>query len=189
MPPPQPPRVTGPLSKKKGANSGSGGNNRGAGNPSNPAPNITSQPGSPCLISFPSAGLPLVGSVGGGCLLSKTNVRAMVGGLLIGTGGILFLGGIAVVVAAGFKKTGALDKVAAGVAFVPGAGPVAAAGIRSAGSPSRRRSEGAARDARMERQLGQPRENRNLREGRGAVRETPAATRRRRTERDQEPPF
>jgi hypothetical protein len=117
----------------------------------------------------------------------------MVGGLLIGGGGLLFVGGMVVLVAAGFKKTGAVDKVAAGVGFVPGVGPVAAAGIRSAARPEQRHAQrkkaGAAEDAQRERQLGQPRENRNLREGRGAVRETPAATRRRRRERDEAPPF
>jgi hypothetical protein len=102
------------------------------------APKVGSDPGSPCLISFPSAGLPLVGSVGGGCLLSKTNVRAMVGGLLIGAGGILFVGGVVVLAAAGFRRTGAVDKAAGGVGFVPGVGPVAAAGIRSAARPQQR---------------------------------------------------
>ena len=101
----------------------------------------------------------------------------MVGGLLLGMGGLIFIGGVVVVVAAGFKKTGALDKVASGLAFVPGAAP-AAAGLRSAGRPGSRRprSDGQSR-------LGEPRENPNLRLGRGAVRETPAATRRRRAER------
>jgi hypothetical protein len=153
-----------------------------------PAPKVGSDPGSPCLISSPS--LPLVGSVGGGCLLSKTNVRAMVGGLLVGAGGILFIGGVVVLAAAGFRKTGAVDKVAAGVGFVPGVGPVAAAGIRSAARPEQRHARRAAEDARLERRLGQPRENRNLRTGKGAVRETPTGTRRRRATRsDDEPPF
>jgi len=189
MPVPQPPRVTGPLADQPGANSGSGGNNRGKGNPSNPAPKITGDKTSPCLVSWPSAGLPLVGSVGGGCLLSKTNVRAMAGGLLVGMGGLLFAGGAVVLVAAGFRKTGAVDKLAAGVAFVPGAGPVAAAGLRSAARPEQRHAARRREQASAERRLGEPRENTNLRTGRGAIRETPAGTRRRHAEREQEPPF
>lgn len=152
---------------------------------------VQGDPGSPCLVSFPSAGLPLIGSVGGGCLLSKTNVRAMVGGLLVGAGGILFIGGVVILAAAGFRKTGAVDKAATGVAFVPGVGPAAAAGIRSAARPEERHRRRAAEDAKLERTLGEPRENRDLRTGRGAVRETPAGTRRRRASggRDDEPPF
>jgi hypothetical protein len=150
---------------------------------------IQGQPGSPCLISYPSASVPLVGTVGGGCLLSKTNVRAMVGGLLLGAGGILVLGAVAVLAAAGFRKSGAVDKVAGGVAFVPGVGPAAAAGIRSAARPEQRHARRRKEEAAAERKLGEPRENTNLRTGRGAVRESAAGTRRRAAERDEEPPY
>jgi hypothetical protein len=144
---------------------------------------IKGDPGSPCLISYPSASVPLVGTVGGGCILSKTNMRAMVGGLVLGAGGIVALGGLAVLAAAGFKRSGALDKVAGGVGSVPG-GQAAAAGLRSAGRARASRRASAAKTERAQmRQLGEPRENPNLRTGRGAVAETPAGTRRRKTER------
>jgi hypothetical protein len=181
MPPPQPPRVVGPLSKDKGANSGSGGNNRGQGNPANP--DVSGNSNSPCLIASPK--LPVVGSVGGGCLFSKTNARALIGGAIVGAGGLLFIGGAVILVAAGFNKSGALDKAATAAAVIPG-GQIAAAGLRAAGSTSRGRSGRpggrAASERRQMRQLGEPRENRELRTGRGAVRETPAGTRRRKAE-------
>ena len=41
---------------------------------------------------------------------------------------------------------------------------------------------GAAEDAALEKRLGEPRENENLREGRGAIRETSSGTRRRKQE-------
>jgi hypothetical protein len=123
---------------------------------------IQGQPGSPCLISYPSAGLPLVGTVGGGCIVSKTNVRAWVGGALLGAGAVLFFGGVVILAASGFRKTGALTKAA----------------------------ELAAAEERQMRRLGEPRENKGLRTGRGAVRETPAETRRRRAAADDDvPPF
>jgi hypothetical protein len=163
---------------------------------------IQGQPGSPCLISYPSAGLPLVGTVGGGCIVSKTNVRAWVGGALLGAGAVLFFGGVVILAASGFRKTGALTKAAEVAAVVPG-GQVAAAGLRAAGSRGytsgaaatvgaargQRRKRAAAEERQM-RRLGEPRENKGLRPGRGAVRETPAETRRRRAAADDDvPPF
>ena|SRR5215813_5326639 len=147
--------------------------------------------GSPCLVSFPRAGVPLVGSVGGGCLLSKTNVRAVVGGLLIGAGAVVVLGGAAVLAVAGFRKTPAAHFIAGAAEAVPGGAALGAVisggGARSVGRSvgrgvSSSRRAGAAEDARAERQLGEPRENASLRTGRGAVRETPAGTRRRKAE-------
>lgn len=153
------------------------------------APKIQGQPGSPCLVSFPSAGIPLVGSVGGGCLLSKTNVRAMVGGLLIGAGAVLTLGGVVVLAAAGFRKTGAASKIAGVAGVVPG-GQLVGAGVRAAGGDypaaargaRRVRMDRAAGEERQRRQLGEPRENPDLRVGKGAVRETREGTRRRKAE-------
>jgi len=196
MPQPQPPRVTGPLANQPGANSGSGGKRKGKGNPSNPnvQPQTTLQP---CLISWPSTSLPLVGSVGGGCLLSKTNVRAWVGGGLIvfsAVGGILAAGAL---IAVGFKRAGAFGKAADIAGIVPG-GQAAALALRGAQGGTRgtsqyvqrRRSQKAASERRQERQLGEPRENRNLRTGRGAVRETKAGTAQRKREAANDaPPF
>jgi|SRR5215472_371536 len=195
MPAPQPPKVLpGPRTGK-----GTAGPKPGKGaNPSNPQgqqPNVGSNPNSPCLISWPKASVPLVGSVGGGCLLSKTNVRAMAGGIMLGAGASMVLIGAILLVAAGFKRTGGLGKAATVAGVIPGGQPIAA-GLRAAqgrvstGQRSRptRRARAAAEEVRLERAVGEPRENTNLREGRGAVRENAAGTRRRRAERDK-PPF
>ena len=157
---------------------------------------ISGTPGSPCLIAYPSTSLPVVGTVGGACLISKTNVRAMVGGLLIGMGGLIFIGGVVVLVASGFKKSGAASKIAGAASAIPG-GQLVGAGVRAAGgdypaatrAAARHRKAGVADEERHRRAVGEPRENTSLRVGRGAVRETPAATRRRRAERDEEPPY
>jgi len=170
-----------PVRKPKGPGS-SGGGGQGV--------QVQGDSSSPCLVSFPSAGIPLVGSVGGGCLLSKTNVRAMVGGLLIGAGAVITLGGAAVLAVAGFRKTGAAQKIAGVAESVPG-GVLVGAAVRGAGGDypaaargiRRHRRAGAAADAALEWRVGQPRENTNLRTGRGAVRESAAGTRRRRAER------
>ncbi len=91
----------------------------------------TPQANSPCLISFPKANL-AVFSVGGGCLLSKTNVRAMAGGVLFGASGFVVIAGAVILVAAGFKRTGALNRVASAASVVPG-GQAVAKGLRTAG--------------------------------------------------------
>jgi hypothetical protein len=195
MPVPQPPKVLpGP---RTGAGTPGPKPGKGA-NPANPqgqSPNVGSSPASPCLISWPKASVPLVGSVGGGCLLSKTNVRAMAGGIMLGAGASLTVVGLILLVAAGFKRTGGLGKAAAVAGVIPGGQPVAA-GLRgaqarvSSGQSSRpsRRARAAESERRLERAVGEPRENTNLREGQGAIRESPAGTRRRRAERDR-PPF
>lgn len=151
------------------------------------APNITPSPGSPCLISYPSAGIPLVGTVGGGCLFSKTNARAWIGGLMIGAGALTVLIGAGVLAASAFKKSGAAEKIAGVVGAVPG-GELYAGALRGSGqqvtrAAVQRRQAGASQERRQMRAMGEPRENSNLRTGRGAVRETPAGTRRRKAER------
>jgi len=161
-------------------------------------PQVQGNPSSPCLISWPSTSLPLVGSVGGGCIVSKTNVRAWVGGTLLvlsALGGVLAAGAV---IAVGLKKSGALGKAADIASLVPGGGMVASGALRAAQGGTRgvsqhvtrRRSERAAGERKLERQAGEPRENRNLRTGKGAVRETPAGTRQRKREAANDtPPF
>lgn len=96
-------------------------------------PNVQGTSNSPCLISYPSASIPIVGTVGGACLISKTNVRAWVGGILIGAGAILMLGGVVILAAAGFKKTGLVDRAANLAGKVPTpAGQAVATGLRVA---------------------------------------------------------
>jgi len=135
--------------------------------------------------------------VGGGCIISKTNVRAWVGGLLIGAGAVIALGGVAVLAAAGFRHTKAGQFVMGAAEAVPGGAAVGAlargnasgAGRAAGRSVTSRRKAAAANERRQMRQLGEPRENSSLRVGKGAVRESAAGTRRRARERDEEPPF
>jgi hypothetical protein len=153
---------------------------------------VQSAPSSPCLISWPSTSLPLVGSVGGGCLISKTNVRAWVGGGLILLGALGAVPAVIILAAAGFRRSGLAGKAADVAGVFPG-GQGYAAGLRAIdqGSPrplAAHRERQASQGRSRERALGQPRENPNLRTGRGALRETPAGARRRRTERET-PPF
>jgi Lysozyme like domain len=142
-----------------------------------------------CLWSFPGIQIPVIGNAGQFCILSKSQARAMIGGALLAVAGLtLILPGLAFLAAgAGVKALGAagpvLEKTGAAVALVPGAemAGVAIAGAGRAGRSSaaqtrQRRGQG---DAQAERALGEPRENPELRTGRGAVRENPAETRRR----------
>jgi hypothetical protein len=162
------------------------------------APQVQGSPSSPCLISWPSTSLPLVGSVGGGCILSKTNVRAMVGGLLLVAAGGAMLPAVIILAAAGFRQTGIAGKAANVAGAIPGGQGYAVAlrtlqggtGAlpRTKRKQSRRKATAARQERQMERAVGEPRENPSLREGRGAVRETSAETRRRRAAADR-PPF
>jgi len=74
-----------------------------------------------------SGGLPVVGSFGV-CLIKKTTLRHLVGGLIIGGGGIVAAVGAIILAASAFQKTGALAKTADAVAVVPG-GEVAAGAL------------------------------------------------------------
>lgn len=75
-------------------------------------------------------GLPVVGGFGV-CLVKKTTVRHLVGGLILGAGGLtMALGGI-ILAAASFNRTGALGKAGDVAAVIPG-GQVAAAPLYAA---------------------------------------------------------
>jgi Lysozyme like domain len=150
---------------------------------------------STCLIAMPS-----ILFSGGGCVFSKTNARALIGGLMLAAGGVVGFVGLGVLVAGAFSQTKAgqaagkavgstAEFAGAGVSFIPGA-EAAGAGIAAAGKGAksysghvqRRRAAAATGETRMRRQLGEPRENPELRTGRGAVRETSGGTRRRQVE-------
>lgn len=45
--------------------------------------------GDPCLIAFPGIDIPVVGTVGNFCLFTKTEARALIGGLLMGAGSLI----------------------------------------------------------------------------------------------------
>jgi Lysozyme like domain len=138
-----------------------------------------------CLLSAPS-----VLGFGGGCIFSKTEARALIGGILITGGAAWIFVGLAVTIAGAFAQTkagqaagravgSAAETAGAGVALIPGA-EAAGAGIAAAGKGAKsysghvqkRRQAKATQERQLERKVGEPRENRNLRTGRGAVRET-----------------
>jgi hypothetical protein len=79
-----------------------------------------------CLIAAPSLDL-FVTSIGGGCWISKTNARAVLGGMVLAAGAVIGAAGMLILAAYGLGKSGALDKTAQAAAVIPGAAPVAAA--------------------------------------------------------------
>lgn len=72
--------------------------------------------------------------VGGVCILTKGQARAILGALLIGAGGIITGAGLIILASYGLKATGALDGVAKAAAVVPGAGGLAARAVSASGA-------------------------------------------------------
>jgi Phage tail lysozyme len=72
-----------------------------------------------------SGGLPIIGSVGV-CLVKKTTIRHLAGGLIIGGGALVVMTGAIILAASAFQRTGALSKAADAAAVVPGGEGVAA---------------------------------------------------------------
>lgn len=127
--------------------------------------------------------IPLIG--GNVCILTRSEVRALLGGAVLAAGGMVTLAGLAVLMtAAGMKALPPLGKAAEGVGgallLVPGAEPAGAA-IAAGGKAAR--SPAAAGRARHQRQakeetahrraVGEPKENTRLETRAGAVRQTP----------------
>jgi len=75
--------------------------------------------------------LPVIGGV---CILTKGQGRAILGSLLIGAGGIITAGGLIILTAYGLKSSGALEGVAKAAQVVPGAGGLAAKAISASGA-------------------------------------------------------
>jgi hypothetical protein len=75
--------------------------------------------------------LPVVGGV---CILTKGQARAILGAILIGAGGIVSAGGLIILAAYGLKSSGALEGVAKAAQVVPGAGGIAAKAISASGA-------------------------------------------------------
>jgi len=78
-----------------------------------------------CAWSFPGVSTP-VGQIGGFCVLTKTQVRAILGGLMIGAAGLVGFAGVAVLTVYGFSRTGAGKAVTQSAAAVAKAVPFAA---------------------------------------------------------------
>jgi hypothetical protein len=96
----------------------------------------------PCLLGW----TPIKSVIGigpeGPCLFSRTNARALIGGLVIGGSLALSLGGVVVLVATAFTRTGAAGKVIQVAGVVPGTGRVAAAAGKVAAGAKRAKAIG-----------------------------------------------
>jgi tail lysozyme len=93
---------------------------------------------SECLIGIPNPAhsIPIIGglfSTNLTCLFSKSEARALAGGLLMLASGTVALAGVLILAAYGLKRSGALDKAASAAAVIPGAG-VVSTGLRTASS-------------------------------------------------------
>jgi hypothetical protein len=75
--------------------------------------------------------IPLVGGV---CILTKGQARAIEGALLLIAGGVVAAGGLIILASYGLKATGALEGVAKAAAVVPGAGGLAARAMSASGA-------------------------------------------------------
>ncbi|SRR6266481_3986664 len=67
------------------------------------------------------------------CLVSKTEVRAVLGGLILVAGALVMMPGLVIVMAYGFKATGAAAATAKAAQYIPGGGTAVRA-ARTAGS-------------------------------------------------------
>jgi len=114
--------------------------------------------GSCCLINIPVVG----------CVLTKTQARAMIAGIIIGGSTLVAFVGFALLAVEAMERSGAgqaagksLETVGAGLAFVPGLEPAGLA-VGAAGSAARRGSSSASsslarrRTARAQRQQSGP---------------------------------
>lgn len=86
----------------------------------------TSTPVPGCLLGPPSiSGLGI--TIGGGCWFTKSEARALIGGLMLGAAGLIAIPGLIILVAAGFRASGAAGALAGAaqpLARVPGYGRV-----------------------------------------------------------------
>jgi lysozyme-like protein len=80
-----------------------------------------------CLFGFPGVSVPVVGSVGGFCIVSKSNARAMLGGALMLAGGLALMVGVLVIAAGAFTDTSAGQKAGRAVKKVAEVAPFIAA--------------------------------------------------------------
>ena len=131
----------------------------------------------------------MIGSLGPGCLFTRSNARAFIGAGLLLMGGSVGLAALVVLAAAaGMKAAGPAGRVAEGVGgamlLVPGLEPAGAA-VAGAGATAKqvgagrgqqvaakRQRRAAADENAMRARLGEPKENPRLEVGGGTVRET-----------------
>lgn len=97
--------------------------------------------GTPCVLAWPTLNL-VVTSVGGGCLITKSAARGLIGGLCVGAAGIIGIAGLIILATSAFTQTGAGKAVAqAGEAVVPAArvASVVTSGARKGASQPRKK--------------------------------------------------
>lgn len=87
-----------------------------------------------CVIPYPSLNLGFA-TAGGGCLLSKSQARAIVGAMLIMTALPLAIAGAVILAAAAFEHSGASRAVGQVAGMVPGTGTTVRAATRAAPPP------------------------------------------------------
>jgi hypothetical protein len=103
---------------------------------------LTAADSSPdCLISFPS-GKVLFLTVGGQCILTKSEARAVIGSLIMFWGGVTLVVGAVILAAYGLKSTGAGRAAASGLELAAGGAEVVGAarlagGVRTAARKTR----------------------------------------------------
>jgi len=76
------------------------------------------------------------------CILRKTEIRALVGALILVGGALITLPGLVIVMAYGFRATGAAAALTQSAAAVPGYGKAVKAATRSRGSQSASKGRG-----------------------------------------------
>lgn len=112
---------------------------------------------SPCLIQISGPSVPVIGTLGQACLLSRSEARAIIGGALMVGSAFAALVGLLIVAAAGFRESGAgraaggaLEGAGAVLAFVPGAEGAGLA-VGAAGATARRAGTSGAASASLQR--------------------------------------
>lgn len=91
-----------------------------------------------CVLMVPSIDLKVT-TVGGGCLITKSEARALIGGLLMLAGGTVFAVGVLIVAASAFESSGAGRAATQAVSAIPGVGNAAATAVSRARPRSGRR--------------------------------------------------
>jgi hypothetical protein len=81
-----------------------------------------------CLIGMD---IPLVGGV---CILTKGQARAIEGGLLLLAGGVVAAAGLIILAQYGLKASGAAQGIASAASVIPGAGGMAAKAVSASGA-------------------------------------------------------
>jgi hypothetical protein len=87
--------ITGPQGSAGGSGSSGGSGSAGSGSTT-----TTTASSSSCAVNLPG-----VGPIGGGCLITNSEIKALKGGLLLAAGGITFIVGGLILVAYGFQRT------------------------------------------------------------------------------------